>query len=881
MSTGDDELPLSRTPRVADDVRSEVEFHVQERAKELEALGTPRDQALAEARTLFGDREIIEAECRTIEKRRRNTQDKRFRAQSLRQDVTIGLRLLRKSPLFTMAAIVTLAIGIGANAAVFSLINQVILQPLGFPEANRLVRITERHENGWGNLTWPTMLDLEKQSKSLAAIASYGSEVQTVLGVGEPLRILNTGVSAGFFSVFGARVERGRLPLPEEHREGANPVVVVSHAFWRDHLGSPASLNGVQVRIDVVYDVIGVLPADFAFPVNSQIWMPLEREQQTTSRTAHNWDVVARLRPGVAPQAAQRELDALIAEMRVRFASDFDATGAIVQPLQDVLTADLRTPLYLLFAASAVLLLAACTNLASAQLARGASRAGELAVRSALGANRLRLIRQLMTESAVLALLGAIAGIGVAKLLLQAFTVTAPPSLRVDTVQIDGWVLLFALTVAMLTALGFGLLPAVRLSDASTALALREGGRATISKSGMRVWNVLVAAEIALAIMLLAGSQALIRSFAQVMRADLGFSGENVATAKIDLPKSAFGDSGATSQFHENALGRLRTMQGISAVGFANRLPLEGNGPSGSLEIEGKPHNANGPYNGYAIYRAVGGEYFQAMGIRVIEGRALGPGDNAGAAKVVVVDQAFATTHWPGQNVIGRRLRSYGMDGTNEEWFTVVGLVSNVRASGVTAPFQSTYYFDYRQRPEYRTRAVTYVARSVLPEASVAAVLRREISAVSTQVPIESGDMTRVLGQAVAVRRFMMLLLGAFASMALVLALVGIYAVVSYTVARRTREIGVRVALGATSSHVLQLVLRSAMHGIVPGLVAGVLLAVIGIRALRSLLYGVSPQDPIALVSAVAILGFVGFVSTVVPARRATRVDPLVAMRAE
>jgi putative ABC transport system permease protein len=875
------ELPLESTPPVIDDVRTELEFHIEQRAAELEALGMPHAQALTEARALFGDRDTIEAECRTIEQRRRDTKERAFRLHSLGQDIVLGFRLLRKSPLFALSAILTLAIGIGANAAVFSLVNHVILQPLGFPQANRLMTVTERHNEGWGNLAWATFVEIEQRSRTFTALAAYGSDVSTVLGTATPLRVPTAYVSSNFFSVFGARAERGRLPMRAEHREGGNRIAVVSHALWRDHLGAPATLTGVQIKLDVVYDVIGVVADGFTFPENAQIWTPLELDQQSTSHTAHNWQVSGRLREGVTPASAQRELDELLKEMGSRYAPDFDAVGSTVTPLQEALTADLRTPLYLLFAASAVLLLAACTNLASAQLARGAARAGELAVRSALGASRGRLVRQLLTESALLAFLGAGAGLLLSRVLLRAFTLSAPDEWRLERVPLDGWVLLFALVVAGVTALGFGLLPALRLSDSATMLLLREVDRGTGSRRSMRLWHVIVASEIALALTLLSGSQVLIRSFVHVMRTDLGFDPADVRTSMVNLPIANYGDSVGVAVFHESVLARLRNTAGVSAVGFANRLPLEGGYPNGAMEVEGKPLNARGKFNGSAVYRVIGGEYFTAMGIPVLEGRALGPEDDRSAPRAVVVDEALAKEQWPGQSAIGKRLRPYGMDRDDEPWFSVVGVVKSVRAGSVTEAFTPTYYFDHRQRPAARTRSVSYAVRSPIAAGVVTSIMRREINAVDAQVPVEAGSMARILADVVAVRRFMMLLLSAFASMAILLALVGIYSVVGYTVARRTREIGVRLALGASKRQVLRMILQSGMRGILPGLVAGALLAVAGNHAIRTLLYGVSPQDPVALGTAVVILGVVALVSTLVPARRATRVSPLVAMRAE
>ncbi len=878
----DADLPLSRTPSASDDVRREMEFHLQERAAELQALGVPVERAVADAAALFGDREAVEADCLRIEQRRRRHKRQTFRWHSLRQDLVGGMRLLRKSPLFTAAAILTLAIGVGANAAVFSLLNTVILQPLGYPEADRLVSVTVLTERGPSTMPWATSLEVRAGSAAFAALASYGSSRVTVLGASEPLRATVAPVSVDFFRVFSARAEKGRLPDAGEHAEGANPVAVVSHAFWRDQLGAPASLAGIRLRLSRVHDVIGVMPADFDFPAATQIWTPLELERQAMSHTAHNWNVIGRLSPGFTSATAQREVSLLIERLRTVYAPDFEATAAGVQPLQDVLTADLRTPLYLLFAASFVLLLAACTNLASAQLARGAARMGELAVRSALGASRLRLVRQLLTESIVLALFGAGAGLLVARALLLGFAVSAPAGLRVGDASLDGWVLGFALVVAFATALGFGLFPALRLSSAQTNQVLREGGRGTASRRSMRVWHGLVAFEVALAVMLLAGSQALVRSFAQVMRTDPGFQPEHIATAAVNLPSLPDGDASArVSQFHESVLARLRLVRDVQSAGFVNRLPLEGGGPGGSLEIEGRLHDPRGPFNAVADYRVVGGDYFEAMGIPLLDGRTLTAGDDASAPRVVVVDETFAREQWPGQSALGRRLRPFGMDGIEEPWFTVVGVVGSVRASSLVAPPRATYYFDHRQRPAFRTASVSYAVRARDDAVALRGVLQREIRAAHAEVAVESSTMAGTLSEVVATRRFMMLLLSAFALMALGLAVVGIYSVVAFTAARRTREIGIRLALGASPPDVLRLIVHTAMHGVVPGLIAGGLLAVAGTRTLRSLLYGVSPSDPLGLLLAVGALAVLGVMAAIIPARRATRVDPLTAMRTE
>lgn len=878
----DADLPLSRQKPVADDVRGEVEFHIEQRTRELVTKGQLPDEARRLAQQAFGDRDRVEAECREIESRRRVGRRRARRMEELREDVKLGARLLRRSPGYTLAAIVTLALGIGANTAVFSLVNDVILTPLATEDADRLVTVIERHEQGWGNLAWSTFLDVREDSRSFSSLTQYASQSTTVLGADRPLRATVAWVSGEFFRVFPARPERGRLPVPEEHRLGAAPVALVSHAFWRDRLGSPQSLVGIRLRVSFDHEVIGVLPPGYGFPADADIWVPGELIEQSTSHTSHGWTTVGRLQSGITPANAQRELDGVLARLKERYYPDFDAVGSTVTPLQDVLTQSAKTPLYLLLGASGVLLLAACTNLASAGLARGTIRSGEFAVRTALGASRARLVRQLLTESALLAGLGVFAGLVVTRLLVRAVLPLAPEGLQLGAVAMDARVLGFAALVAVIITILIGLLPALRASETRTGAVLRSGLRGTGDSRRTAAWQVLVGAEVALAIVLLTGTGLLLRSFAIVMQTQLGFEPANVLRTDVELPAVNYdGASPAIASFHRRTLERLDAVPEIDAVGFVNRLPLTGTGPNGAMEVEGRPHNPRGPFTGYSIYRVVGGDYFGALRIPVLEGRTFGPGDDRAATPVVIVSATFARTEWPGESALGRRVRPVGMDsGEQEPWHTVIGVVGDTRASSVTDRYREVYYFDYRQRPPWRSYSTVYVTRTA-GGSSLAPAVQRTIASVDPQVPIEQRSLESLVTESVADRRFTMIVLGTFAVVALLLAIVGIHAVVSYTVAQRTRELGVRLALGASPARVRAIVLASAMRSIVPGLAAGGVLAIAATSAMRSLLYGVTPLDPVALGAAITILAIAGLASTLGPAVRATRVDPLVAIRAE
>lgn len=888
MSRGydDERLPLSKTPPVADDVRRELEFHLEQRIAELMQGGLSREQAARVARESFGDSAEVEAECRAIERRRRASVRRAERLGALWQDIVVGLRVLRKNPGFTLTAVLTLALGTGAVAAMFSIVNGVLLRPLPYPEPDRLVTIEERHEDGGGSVPWANFLDLEARSRGLAAMTSYGAWTATVLGTGQPLRVRSGAVSQGFFKVFPVRPVLGRLPVTEEHRLGTSPVAVVSYEFWRDALGSPRSLDGVRLKLSWDLQVVGVLPPGFDFPDRTQIWWPMELMEQSISRTSHNWDTVGRLAAGITPEAAERELDNILATLKPQYDPDFDATGSVVTGLQDAQTGGIQRPLLLLLAASAVFLLAACTNLASGILARGTARLGELTVRSALGATRVRLARQLLTESGLLAGLGAAAGLVLAVVLLRVITPLAPAELRIDRVGIDGWVAAFALFVAVLATLLFGLFPALRLSGASTITALREAAVGMGSARRMRAWNVLVAAEVALAVALLSGSVLLIKSFSRVMETDLGFQPEGAAALFVDLPSVNYpGNSPRVSGFHLQALERMAAVPGVLAAGFVNRPPLHGNGPSGSMVVEGKPIDSRCGCTGNAIYRVVGGDYFRAMEMPLRKGRAFGPGDDAAAPKVAMVDEAFAQQEWPGEDPLGKRVKPSGMDSNSEAnrepWFTVIGVVPSVRSSAITSRFRPTYYFDHRQRPPYRSAAVTYAVRTRLAPAESFGTLRAAMRAVDPDVPVVLQTMPELVARTVVERRFTMLVLGTFGGLALLLAIVGIYGVVSYAVAQRTREIGVRRALGATPGRVGRLVLGTTLTAVVPGLVAGALLTLVNSRALGAFLYGISPFDLPTLGMVVGALGAAALVASLVPAWRATRVDPLIAMRSE
>ncbi|HWA58196.1 MAG TPA: ABC transporter permease [Gemmatimonadales bacterium] len=877
----DEELPLSRRLPVDEDVDRELAYHLAERERELVGQGMDRERARAEAQAAFGDVGKVGAECREITRRTRRAFRRAETVEGLRQDLVLAWRLLRKTPGFTFAAVLTLALGIGANAAIFSVVNQVLLKPLPYEAPEQLVDIVEAHKNGWGNVPWANMLDLRATSRSFQGMASYGSGAATALTSAGPLRIRQAVVSEDFFRIFHVTPMLGRLPVAEEHREGATPVAVVSESFWRAQLGSPADLTTQRIRTMRDYQVIGVLPRGFAFPANADIWVPLELLGPSLNRTAHNWSVVGRLEPGITVETVKRELDTLTARLAAQYQPDFDGTGAIVTPLQSQLTAASRSPLYLLLGASGLLLLAACTNLASSMLARGLARNREVAVRIAIGAGRLRIVRQLFTEATLLALLGCAAGLGLAAVLLRLLVSLAPPALDLAKVRLDGWVLLFTALVGMTTTVLIGLFPALRTSGAEPGLALREGGRTGHSPAERRIWSGLVIAEVALAATLLCGSGLLIRSLGRVLEVDPGFRSDRLLTVAMSLPTAVYEEDAKREQFWTRVLEAVRAIPGVEVAGLTSALPLGGDNSSGSFGIEGVPSGPAGYGPGGAGYRMVSDGYFTAMGIPLLAGRDFDQRDVAGSAPVVIVNQALVHQWFKDKDPIGHRIRlESGMDNQGDGWLTVVGVVGDVRHRALTQPPAPETYVPLRQRPT-RSYSVVLTLKTRGDPAQLEPAVRQTLAAVGPDVVPLYATMRERLSASQTDRQFTATILSAFALVALLLAGVGIYGVVSYTAVQRTREMGIRLALGALPAQVRGLIHRGALGQVLLGLGVGLVIAFAATRLMRSLLYEVTTLDPLAFAGSAALLILVAFLASWYPAWRIARLDPMQTIRSE
>jgi putative ABC transport system permease protein len=869
-----------RRPEGEADLDEEIRFHLEMEAERLARVeGVSEREARRRALAAFG----------RLPRVREGVRDARWTRpyEEVARDVRVALRRLRADPGFTVVAVVTLALGMGGTAAVFSAVNGVLLAPLPYDGADRIVTLAERLEEGGTNpISEPNFEDWRARSGSFEGMALHGNPASggpaTVLGAETAVRARVTPIFDGFLPVFRVQPVLGRGFTGEEHAPGAGGAVLVSHSFWRSHLGSDPEALGRPLQLFYsTFEVVGVLPEGFHHPGDTDLWVPAElfSREAAENRRAHNWLAVGRLRDGVTVAAANAELAAIGAELREEHGEGVDARGAVATPLRDALVGDLRSPLTLLLAASALVLLMACSNLAGALLGRGATRARELAVRTALGATRRRVVRQLMIESLSLATLGAAAGLALAFLLVRALLPFAPPSMDPAAVRLDGVVVAFALAITAATTFLMGLLPALRTSAVEPADALRSGTRGSTARRS-RLWSALVGGEVALAIVLLAGSGLLIKSFVGVLAVDPGFDAAPVLTMDVAPPATKYGTDEEKAAYYGTLLADLRGLPGVEAAGLIQHLPFGGADWAGSFELEGRDSSETDGVYGH--YRIASAGYVEAMGIPVVEGRAFTARDQAGTLPVALVSATLARRLWPGESPVGKRVRGLANEPQEyaDEWLTIVGVVGDVRHDGLLDEPKPEIYVNVLQRPARASSAVVALRAATSP-AALAGPARARALALDPDVPVELVPMSDRVRDSIATRRFTVLVLTLFAAMAMLLAAVGIYGVVSYNVARRTREIGIRLALGASPERVRAAVQGDILPTVVAGAAAGLVAALLATRLMAGLLYEVQSADPLVLVAVASTLGAVAWIATWIPARRTTRLDPMSTMRAE
>ncbi len=797
------------------------------------------------------------------------------------QDLRFGLRMLLKNPGFTLVATLTLALGIGANTAIFSVVNALILRPLPYRDSERLVWVeevskkTNNSQPAWG----AHFLDWQEHSQTLESIAAQDGGTRTLTGAGEPERVEVGQISASFLRLFGIQpLPGGRNFSAAEDKPGGDRVAILSHALWRRRYNGNQDIVGRSVTLnDANFTVIGVAPENFRYFQNFDVWLPLALDPvaQLAGDARYYGTTVARLKPGVSIEQAQAEMDALSQryEMtRPEGKSRIESRTRLV-PLQDYLLGEKRRPLLVLLGAVGLVLLIACANVANLMLARAGAREKELAIRGALGAGRLRLARQLLTECLLLATAGSAAG-----LLLASWITGLIGSLnstnalgemgRVAAITIDLRVLGFTFLITLVTGLLFGFLPALRFSRTDLNVSLKEGGRGGgLRGRGLR--NALMVSEVALAIVLLIGAGLLIRSFAKLLDVDPGYRAENLLTAQIALPPR-YSDNSRRAQFYERVLQRIAALPGVTAVGATSHLPLTRYNLGAQLRVEGRqPREGENPPS--APVARVNPDYFRTMDISLRAGRLINDGDTQDSPGVALLSETLARRLFPNEDALGKRLSVAGLGAT------VVGVVSDIRYAGLDGEIEQAVYLSYRQLPR---SGMALVLRGAVEPSSLAPALRNAVREIDPALPLyDVMTMNERLSNSVAARRFNLLLLGGFAALALLLAGVGVYGVISYVVTQRTHEIGVRMALGAQKADIARLFVKQGMALVLRGVALGSVGAFALTRVMKSLLFDVSPTDPLTFAVITLLLLGVALLACWIPARRATRVDLMITLR--
>jgi putative ABC transport system permease protein len=819
------------------------------------------------------------------------------------QDLRFSGRMLHKNPGFATVAIVTLALGIGASTSISSVVDAVLLRPLPYRNPEQIVRVWEQAPDGRRmNLADPNFDDFRTQNNTFGTMAIYGYGLSSISGGSEPVRVNIAIVSSDFFKALGVEPFRGRAFEPEEQRLHGAPAMIVSYGYWQRYLGGAADLSKFHLAMEGgVYPVVGVMPAGFDFPPGVAAWIPRELDPETPSRTAHNWRGLGRLRDGVTVAQARANLSAIARRIRDEYGKKVDLNEAAVLPLADAVVGDVRTALLDLLGAVGLLLLVACANVAGLLLARTSARRKELAVRAALGAGRSRLIRQFLAESFALSLAGGVLGILLAIWSVKLVVTILPTNLpRQQGISINTSVLLFSLATIVSVAVSLGFFAAWRAGTGDLQEALSAGSRSYSGGSANhRLRGFLVISEIAITLVILVGAGLLGRSFLRLASTSPGFRQENLITMEFSPPTLAWQEAttspAVARQIHlvDDILSRLRAIPGAETVGLAGALPVAAGddlADGGFLILNGQKPPANfdewermaqNPSQaGHALYCVAGEGYFRTLGIPLIRGRMFGDQDDLNSPNVAVISESLARQRWPNQDPIGEIINFGNMDG-NLKSLTIVGIVGDIRAEGLDRPPSPIIYVDYRQRGMHANSSPTIVMRSAAPAGEIVAAARGIFHDLAPDVPVKFSTFEDEMGGWLARRRFLFLLVGVFAAAALALAAVGIYGVVAFSVTRRTQEIGIRMSLGARRGNILGLVLAEGARMAAAGVVIGIGASLAITRLISSLLFGISPTDPLTFAGVAVLLSAVALFASYIPARRAMRVDPIVALRYE
>ena len=815
--------------------------------------------------------------------------------QTLIQDLRYSLRILRKNPSFTLIVVATLALGIGANTAIFSVINAVLLRALPFAEPERIVAVGSTQtadRSRFNTLSYPDFVDFQAQNTAFERLAMFSNRSFLMAGENGAVRLRGLVAGSDLFAVLGVQPLLGRSFTPNEDKPGGGRVVVLSHSAWQNRFKGDPNVVGQGVTLNgQSYSVIGVMPPGFQFPIQAELiemWANFSVDTESvvgaatsSQRGNHYLEAVGKLKPGVTAAQAEAQLVSIAAQLEKQYPNDNHGFSAKVGLLRDRLTADTSQSLWILFGAVGCVLLIACANVANLLLARAANRRREIIIRTALGAGRGRVIRQLLTESLLLALCGGAVGVLGASFGTEALIAITPGNIpRMAEASLDSRVLLFTLLVATLTGLVMGLVPALQATKTDIQAVLKEGGRnATGARATMR--SALVVAEIAIAVVLLIGAGLLLNSFARLLRVNPGFNPNQLLTMRVGLPDGTYARAEDSARFHDRLLMSLEGLPGVSAYSTVAPLPMSNSNIGVGFAVEGRPNNTGRDYPYDTRLSLVGPGYFQMMGTAIQQGREFSTRDSLNATQVVMVNEAFVRKFFPNENPLGKRINpTISADDRPLPMREIVGVVADFKAKNLNEPTKPEVYLHIAQCPAFGS--FTVMLRTSQDAASLTNVMRDKINQLDRNVSLgQVRTFDTYLSNVVAQPRFNSLLLGIFAGVALLLTAIGLYGVVSYNVLQRTQEIGVRMALGAQTRDVLRLVLGQGIKLVVLGVGIGLVGAFAATRVLSTLLFGVQATDPLTFAAVVVFLGIVALLACWIPARRATKVDPMIALRCE
>jgi len=864
---------LLKRDQMEEQLDRELQFHLERQVAAKIRDGMTDAEARRGARLEFGGLDQVKEECR-------DARGTRW-LETLLQDMRFALRTLRRSPAFALVAVLTLALGVGANTAIFTVVNGVLLRPLPFPEPERLYLVSYLPRNN-PFLTAPgladrTYLEFRRQDRVFERLTTYSSNAVTLTGAGDPVRIPAAAVTPGFFQVLRENPALGRAFLSGEDQADRAGVAVLSHKLWRSQFAGDPRILGRTITLDgVAHNIIGVMPPEFGYPGNVEIWTPLAVE--IDPHNSYTRPVIGRLKPGIPAQTAQAELETFARRLPLGPGESRGGFAARIIPLKDSVVGNIRSSLLVFAGAVAFVLLIACANFANLLLIRAAGRRQEISVRAALGAGRWRLIRQLLTESALVALAGGAGGTLLAAVGVPALLALAPAGKipRIEEIRMDAWVLLFTAAISLFTGVVFGLAPALGATGRELRHSLSGSGRTSTGRHG-GFRSALVVSEISLALVLVAGAGLMLKSFLRIRAVNPGFHPGNVLTMTVELPESAYHTAAQMQAFHQRTLEKLSSLPEVLAAGAVNWLPLGEWWVKGDFRLEGGRHSQ---YN--VLKPAVSPGYFRTIGIRMLSGRDFTDRDSATAPGVAIVSQMVAKQLWPGEDPIGKRI-SMEDEPKAGDWLTIVGVVDDIRQQGLTEDPEPAIYQPFTQVPRtFFLGHMTFAVRTASNPQRMTSAVRSVLRSLDKNQPVDSiSTMEDRVIATTTEPRFQTRLLAVFAMLALALAAIGVYGVLAYSVSERTHEIGIRMALGAGTGEVMGMVLRNSLMLAAAGVTLGIAGALIVTRVLGRFLFEVKPTDPGIFAVVALLLSAIALLAGCAPARRATKVDPVVALRFE